>query len=422
MDNSQATPPKANILIVDDTPANLRLLTGILAEHGYKVRAAPNGTLALQAAQSDPPDLILLDIMMPGMDGYAVCVQLKADERTRDIPVIFLSALTEAMDKIKAFSVGGVDYVAKPFQTVEVLARVETHLALRNLQKSLEEQNLRLQEEVAERKQAEEQLRRYSVELASSNEELKQFAYIVSHDLRAPLVNLKGFAAELDSAMQVIRPALDAFLLQMDEQQRQVVTAALREDVPEALDFIGSSVTRMDHFISALLKLSRLGHRDLKLESIDMNTLVQASLKTVAHQIEDRQVQVTVGPLPEVVADRTSMEQILGNLLDNAVKYLDPDRPGEIEITAERDRDETTFHVRDNGRGIAEDDMDKVFAPFRRAGRHAEHVPGEGMGLPYVQALIRRHDGRIWFESEAGEGTTFNFTISNHLVKEDERD
>jgi signal transduction histidine kinase len=124
---------------------------------------------------------------------------------------------------------------------------------------------------------------------------------------------------------------------------------------------------------------------------------------------------VTVAPLPQVVADRTSMEQIMGNLLSNAINYLDRDRPGEIEISGERGQQETTVRVRDNGRGIAEDDMDKVFAPFRRAGR--QDRPGEGMGMAYVQALVRRHGGRIWCESELGVGSTFTFTISDHLEK-----
>jgi signal transduction histidine kinase len=254
-----------------------------------------------------------------------------------------------------------------------------------------------------------------TAELEQANEEVKQFAYIVSHDLRAPLTNLKGFSEELCYALEVIGSAMDTALPHLDEKQRQAVTTALQEDVPDALGFIDSSVTRMDHFINALLKLSRLGRRELWLEPIDMGALVQATLQTLAHQIEERQVSVTVGPLPEVVADRTSMEQIMGNLLTNAVMYLDPDRPGEIEVAAERDHDETTFHVRDNGRGIAEEDMPKVFAPFRRAGK--QDVPGEGMGLAYVQTLVRRHGGRIWFESEPGVGTTFTFTISNHLVR-----
>jgi len=269
--------------------------------------------------------------------------------------------------------------------------------------------------DITERKRAEEQLQRYAAELEQANEEVKQFAYIVSHDLRSPLANLKGFAAELRFALEVVGSAMDTTLSHLDEKQRQDVVMALDEDVPEALGFIDSSVTHMDRFISALLKLSRLGRRELHLEPVDMEALVQATLQTLGHQLEERQVEVTVGPLPEMVADRTSMEQIMGNLLGNAVKYLDPDRPGEIEITAERGTNETTFRVRDSGRGIAEDDMDKVFAPFRRVGR--QDVPGEGMGLPYVQALVRRHGGRMWCESELGVGMTFSFTISNHLEK-----
>ncbi len=279
-------------------------------------------------------------------------------------------------------------------------------------------------EDITERKRAEDELRVYhdhledlveerTAELEQANEEIKQFAYIVSHDLRAPLVNLKGFSTELRFALDEIQSAMSAALSHLDEEQQETLRYALEEDVPEALGFIESSVTRMDDFISAVLRLSRLGRRDLHLETLGMEALVRGILDSLAHQIEERQGKVTVGPLPEVVADRTSMEQIMGNLLGNSVKYLDPDRPAEIEITAERGDDETVFRIRDNGRGIAEEDMPKVFAPFRRIGR--QDVPGEGMGLPYVQALVRRHGGRIWCESEPGVGTTFSFTISNHL-------
>ena len=268
---------------------------------------------------------------------------------------------------------------------------------------------------ITERKRAEEQLQRYAVELERANEEVKQFAYIVSHDLRAPLVNLKGFAFELRSALQVIDPVVNAALPHLDEKQQRDVTLAFQEDIPEALNFIDSSATHMDHFINALLKLSRLGRREIHPEPVDMAALVQEALEALAHQIEEHQGKVTVGPLPEIVADRTSMEQIVGNLLGNAVKYLAPDRPAELEITAERGDADTTFHIRDNGRGIAEHDMDKVFAPFRRIGR--QDAPGEGMGLPYVQALVRRHGGRIWCESELGVGTTFSFTIPHHPEK-----
>jgi sigma-B regulation protein RsbU (phosphoserine phosphatase) len=140
--------PKADLLIVDDNPANLRLLSGMLVENGYKVRSAINGALALMAAQNAPPDMVLLDINMPGMSGYEVCQRLKDDERVRDIPVIFISALDATSDKVRAFDTGAVDYVAKPFHVEEVLARVETHLSLRRLQQNLERTNVRLQEEL----------------------------------------------------------------------------------------------------------------------------------------------------------------------------------------------------------------------------------------------------------------------------------
>ena len=155
---------QGNILVVDDTPNNLHLLMDILTRKGYEVRPAPNGERALSAARSQPPDLILLDIMMPGMSGYDVCRKLKANRATRDIPVIFLSALDDLLNKMEAFAVGGVDYVTKPFQSKEVLARVETHLKIRRLQVQLEAQ-------VAE---------------------LNAFAHTVAHDLKSPLAIVKG--------------------------------------------------------------------------------------------------------------------------------------------------------------------------------------------------------------------------------------
>jgi signal transduction histidine kinase len=265
--------------------------------------------------------------------------------------------------------------------------------------------------DITDRKRTQEKLKLYAAELEHANEDVRQFAYIVSHDLRTPLVNLKGFAAEIRSSLEVFDVALAAALPHLSEEQRDAAIAALKKDMPEALDFIDSSVTRMDGFISALLKLSRIGHRELHFERLNVADIVQAVVKGLAHQIAERSTTVMVGSLPDVVADRTAMEQIMGNILANAVLYLDPSRPGKIEISGRRGPEETLFFVRDNGRGIANDDMPKVFAPFRRAGR--QDVKGEGMGLAYVQALVRRHGGQIRCESELGVGTTFTFTLRN---------
>lgn len=275
----------------------------------------------------------------------------------------------------------------------------------------LDRVNQEMRGEIADRKKAENSLQQYSAELEQASEETRHFAYVVSHDLRAPLVNLKGFSAELKTALKEIDSPVKAALSQMNDRERRTVETALNEDIPEALAFIDSSATRMDHLISTLLKLSRLGRRELIIEAINMNALVQSLLESLAHQISDREARVSVGSLPETLADRTSMEQIMSNILENAVMYLDPERPGEIEISGIHNGDDILFTVRDNGRGIAEEEMHKVFAPFRRAGNNV--VEGEGMGMAYVQTLIRRHGGRIWLESEAGKGTSCFFSIPN---------
>ncbi len=167
MNHTEPNISTANILVVDDMPENLCLLIGILGKVGYKVRSVNNGLQALTAIEKEPPDLILLDIRMPGMDGYEVCEHLKANEQTRDIPVIFISALNEVFDKINAFNVGSVDYITKPFQEAEVVIRIKTHLALQNMKKQLAAQNIQLQQEIKERQRA-------SVALKRSENSLKQ--------------------------------------------------------------------------------------------------------------------------------------------------------------------------------------------------------------------------------------------------------
>jgi PAS domain S-box-containing protein len=267
--------------------------------------------------------------------------------------------------------------------------------------------------DITERREAAEQARRYTAEIETANEEIKQFAYIVSHDLRAPLVNLRGFSAELRRALDEILPLARQGLTALPESDQQLAQSVIDEDIPEALGFIDSSVTRMDSFINAVLKLSRIGRRELAFRSLEPRPLVEAILRTLAHQQAAHDATVTVDDLPSVTADQTALEQIFGNLLANALLYLSPDRPGRIEVGGRREKSETQFWVRDNGRGIAAEDGDKVFAPFRRAGK--QDVPGEGMGLAYVHTMVRQHGGRIWFESEPNVGTTFFFTISSAL-------
>jgi len=264
-------------------------------------------------------------------------------------------------------------------------------------------------EDITESKRIEEKLQRYSVELAETNEELRRFTQIVSHDLRAPLVSLKGFSTELRGSIDALHNSEEVMLANLPEPERTAVAVALQETIPEDLSFIESSVTRMDHLTGSLLRLSRAGHREFHMEELNTGALLQEIAGSLAHQIQSRNIALEIGPLPRITSDRAAVEQIFGNLLDNAIKYLDPERPGRIGVSAEETADATVFRVRDNGRGIAEHDMDKVFAPFRRAG--VQDVPGEGMGLAFVKALLHRLGGRIGCESEPGVGTTFSFTL-----------
>ncbi len=264
-------------------------------------------------------------------------------------------------------------------------------------------------QDITDRKRAEEKLQKAAADLKERNEEIRSFAYIVSHDLRAPLVNLKGFSGELTRALRELVPLFESGVSKLEEGERSKMEELFQKDVPEALEFIDSSVTRMDRLINAILKLSRLGRQELKPKKVDMAELTASILKTLKHQLEQRHTTVITGALPVVIADRTAMEQIIGNLLDNAVKYLSPNRPGRIEIEAETTAGMVTFRIRDNGRGIAAHDLEKVFEIFRRAGR--QDLPGEGMGLAYVKTLVRRQGGSIRCVSQLGEGTTFTFTI-----------
>ena len=333
---------RGSILIVDDTPVNLRLLSEILAKEGYEVRPTPKGEHALLSARSAAPDLILLDIKMPGLDGYAVCEALKADARTREIPVIFISALNEALDKVKAFAAGGVDYITKPFQAEEVLARVATHLALHHLQKRLQEKNAQLQQEIAERKRVEQELVKHrehleelvvkrTHDLQKSNDQLRaknlalqesqaalqqaqkeaetanhaksEFIANISHEIRTPLNIMLGYAqllrhddnltAEQQETLQTIQQSGDHLLLMLDDILDLATIAAdkLRLEMP---GFV------FPHFLAKIANMAR----------------IQANLQGLAFHFE------AAPDLPGfVVADEKRLRQVLLNLLGNAVKF-----------------------------------------------------------------------------------------------------
>jgi signal transduction histidine kinase len=247
-------------------------------------------------------------------------------------------------------------------------------------------------------------------ELQAANEEIQRFAYIVSHDLRAPLVNVMGFTSELDSAREEIAAFFKTIETKAPELVSEDARAAIDTDLPEALGFIRTSTAKMDRLINAILKLSREGRRVLTPEPIDLVALVTAQGESLSQQLAAGDAELKVAPeLPDLVSDRLAIEQIFGNLIENAVKYLKPGRPGRIEVTGSRKGAYLTYQISDNGRGIETKDFERVFELFRRAGE--QDKPGEGIGLAYVRNLARRLGGNVSVQSVFGEGSTFTVTL-----------
>ena len=264
----------------------------------------------------------------------------------------------------------------------------------------LEQLNFSLEERVGDR----------TSELARANDEIQRFAYIVSHDLRAPLVNVMGFTSELEACLASIQRHVEATEAAAPPDIAAEARTAAFEDLPEALRFIRSSTNRMDRLINAILKLSREGRRTLAAERIDMAALLEAAAGSVQHQIQETDGSITVvKPVPNIVADRLAVEQVFGNLIDNAAKYLNPDRPGRIVLRGHEQGSRLVFEVEDNGRGIAAQDHERVFELFRRSG--SQDQPGEGIGLAHVRTLARRMGGDVTIDSELGRGTIFRVVL-----------
>jgi signal transduction histidine kinase len=266
-------------------------------------------------------------------------------------------------------------------------------------QRGLQVANASLEERVAER----------TTSLTRANEEIQRFAYIVSHDLRSPLVNIMGFTSELEVGAEALKRYIGG-----DEQQADRAKTAALEDIPEAIRFIRASTGRMDALINAILKLSREGRRELNPEPIDLVKMFAATAASMQHQLDEANATLSVpDKAPIVVSDRLALEQVVNNVVDNAVKYLARDRPGRIAIAVSQSPGRIGIAVSDNGRGIAEQDRERIFELFRRAG--AQDRPGEGIGLAHVRALARRLGGDISVRSELGRGSTFQIDLPTRL-------
>jgi signal transduction histidine kinase len=261
----------------------------------------------------------------------------------------------------------------------------------------------------------EERVRERTADLGRANEEIQRFAYIVTHDLRAPLVNVMGFTSELEGSLN----AIQTYVKQADETSEDAAIKAAREaaleDLPEAIGFIRSSTQKMDGLINAILKLSREGRRVLKPEPIHLSTLLKTAAANVQHQVTEAGGEVSIeGDVPSIISDRLALEQIFGNLLDNAVKYRTPGRPLHIKVRSRQELGQRIIvEVADNGRGIAKQDHERVFDLFRRSG--AQDQAGEGIGLAHVRTMVRNLGGDITLESQIERGTTMKLNLPRDL-------
>ena len=368
-----------DILIVDDNPMNLGVLSGILRERGYQVRVATSGQRALEAARRAKPDLIMLDISMPVMDGYEVCKALKADPDLERIPVIFISAHDEVMDKVQAFLVGGVDYVQKPFHAEEVLARAENHLKIAALSNELLGSNLELQAAKA------------------SLEELDRvkagFTAMLVHDLRNPL--------------GAVRMSLDV----MAEEE------GASQFLPKAVD----EVTKCLSFLNELLEVYSGEAKGLELQvtTLDPKEMLASCLGTFQLLAAGKGVGLQGSlpeDLPDIQGDGARLDRVFANLLGNALKFTP--EGGHITLSADLQEGDGVdlgrrwlrVRVQDTGRGIPAKDLPFVFDPYRQT-LAKDATQGAGLGLAIVSNIVAAHQGRITVQSQEGIGTCFTVLL-----------
>lgn len=365
------------ILIVDDNPNNLRLLITLLSEQGYETRPANNGARALNTVQKQKPDLILLDINMPEMDGYEVCRQLKAMPETADIPVLFISANDELHDKVKGFDVGGVDYISKPFEPQELFARVRTHLQLKQAQDQLKALNHQLQAS-----------NRFFQHLGQVKDE---FLGMVSHDLKNPLSSILLFSRYMESR-------------------------TLSEDKAREMGrLITKAGKRMFRLIEDLLDLNKLEQGELtpELQRFDLLPLVQDVCAEYQEKAQAKGQSLNSAWETEsawIVADPLRVRQVLENLLSNALKFSPPQ--SEIAIRLQQEGQRVCLQVRDQGPGLSEADQAQLFEKFMRLS--AKPTGGEhssGLGLSISKKLVEAMSGTIGCTSQLGQGACFFVTF-----------
>ena len=422
---SPNTPP-STVLLVDDTPLNLRILFESLGHAGFKLLVAESGNDALEQVSRLKPDLILLDVMMPGLSGFDTCRQLKANPETADIPVVFMTALSDTVSKIEGLSIGAVDYITKPIQPDEVLARVKIHLTVHHLRRQLQAQNQQLKQEVQDRKLIEQSLR--------------LLHRSVSHDLKNPVNGmimvlnnlLNGIGTvpleQLWSTSQTDEPSSPSESSSTADHADSDHTDSDHTDyivVPRrTLERMVKSSDRQLQLINSLLE-SPKPEPMVELRRCPMN--VSELIDSLSQDIQPLLLQhpaTLICDIPEqlplVNADPTQIWRVFENLITNAIKH----NPPGVEVAIAVSLSDVQAHpshspnprcmlkceVRDNGTGIPETEQDTLFHPYQR-GTDVKQTPGLGLGLYLCRQIIETHGGQIGVASQPHQGTTFWFTV-----------
>jgi len=365
---------KGTILIVDDTPANVSVLFDFLGENGYKVLVAQEGRRAIQKAEYAQPDLILLDVMMPGIDGFETCQLLKSKETTKEIPIIFMTALADTVDKVKGFKLGAADYITKPIQHEEVLARITTQLNFRRLQQQLQD---------------------HAQELERRNLELDAFARTVAHDLKNPLNAIIGYTEMLIGEC--------------------TLGSTPNEETIWTLHSVDQAGRKMINIIEALLLLAGVSKRtQVETEMLDMAHIIEQVKQRLDYMIKEYQAKIALPTAwPTAIGYAPWVEEIWANYMSNGLKY--GGKPPYLELGATVGSDKTVrFWIRDNGQGLTEEAQTQLFTPFTRLNKSS--AEGHGLGLSIVQQVVEKLGGKVGVETKLGEGSLFYFTLPANLA------
>jgi signal transduction histidine kinase len=375
---------RGRVLLADDNADMRDYVSRLLSSH-FEVAAVSDGKEALDHALNDPPDLILSDVMMPGLDGFALLKALRTEPSTSTLPVILLSARAGEESRVEGIEAGADDYLVKPFTARELLARVTTHLAMSRLRRQAAERERELRQDA---EAAREQATSAVEALRRANSDLEQFAFSASHDLQEPLRMVSTFSQLLQMK----------YAGKLDQQADTIIGHCVE------------GATRMGRMIRDLLEYTRAASISETLpDRVSLEGALEEALRNLQASIEESQASVTHDPLPDLEVEAVHLQQIFQNLVSNAIKYRSA-QPPRIHIGAVLTGGVWEFSVQDNGIGIEPRYKDQVFGLFKRLHSRSRYS-GTGLGLAICKKLVERYGGRIWVESQLGAGSTFFFTL-----------